>query len=205
MPAADRRQAILAAALDVFSERGFHEAALEDVAARDGISKALIYEHFRSKGHLQRALIETYVHELLERILSATTTAEPGEDRLRRGIEAFLGFVEERRDAWRMLFRNLADPEMVEALERLRAEVAAGIAQLMVEDARQRERNDPEMEQAADVLALQLVGAVQSLANWWNDHPGVPHDRVLELAMDFAWIGLGRLGDGERWRAAGPS
>ena len=114
MPAADRRRAILAAALDVFSERGFHEASLEDVAARDGISKALIYEHFRSKEDLQRALMETYVHELLERILASTAGAEPGEDRLRRGVQAFLGFVEERREAWRMLFRNLADPEMVE-------------------------------------------------------------------------------------------
>ena len=201
MPAADRRQAILAAALDVFSERGFHEASLEDVAARDGISKALIYEHFRSKRDLQSALMETYVHELLDRILASTAAAEPGEERLRTGVEAFLGFVEERRGAWRMLFRNLADPEMVEALHRLREEVAAGIAQLMVEDARQRERDDPEMEEAADVLALQLVGAVQSLANWWNDHPTVPRERVHELAMDFAWIGLGRLGEGERWRA----
>src|SRR5438552_9461683 len=108
MPAADRRQAILAAALDVFSERGFHEASLEDVAARNGISKALIYEHFTSKGDLQRALMETYVHELLDRILAATAATEPGEDRLRSGAQAFLGLVEERRDAWRMLFRNLA-------------------------------------------------------------------------------------------------
>ena len=205
MPAADRRRAILAAALDVFSERGFHEASLEDVAARDGISKALIYEHFRSKEDLQRALMETYVHELLERILASTAGAEPGEDRLRRGVQAFLGFVEQRREAWRMLFRNLADPEMVEALERLREEVAAGIAQLMVEDARQRERVDPELEEAADVLALQLVGAVQSLANWWNEHPRVSRERVQELAMDFAWIGLGRLGEGERWRATKPA
>src|SRR5881396_2334103 len=97
MPAADRREAILAAALDVFSERGFHEASLEDVAARDGVSKALIYEHFASKRELQRALMETYVHELMGRLTAAITPVEAGEERLRVGVDAVLGFVEERR------------------------------------------------------------------------------------------------------------
>ena len=200
MSAEDRRQAILSAALDVFSERGFHEASLEDVAARDGISKALIYEHFRSKRELQQALMETYVREMLERLLAATAEAEPGEDRLRSGVDAFLGFVEERRGAWRMLFRNLADPEMVEGLERLREEVAAGIAALMIEDARRKGvAGQLEITETADVIAHQLIGAIQSLANWWNDHPQVPRDRVLALAMDFAWLGLRGLGEGERW------
>ena len=54
LSAADRRQAILDSALEVFSERGFHDASLDDVAARDGISKALIYEHFASKRELHR-------------------------------------------------------------------------------------------------------------------------------------------------------
>jgi hypothetical protein len=49
------------------------------------------------------------------------------------------------------------------------------------------------------MLSRQLVGSIQALANWWIDHPDVPRERVLALAMDFAWLGLGRLGDGERW------
>ena len=205
LSAADRREAILAAALDVFSERGFHEASLDDVAARNGVSKALIYEHFGSKRELQSALMETYVQEMLERVLAATASAEPGEDRLRTGVEAFLGFVDERRDAWRMLFRNLADPEMVDGLERLRIDVAGGIAALMVEDARQRGHQDAAdaATQDADVIALQLIGAVQALANWWNDHPDVPRERVVALAMDFAWLGLDGLGDGGRWEPGG--
>lgn len=201
MAAADRRQAILAAALDVFSERGFHEASLEDVAARDGISKALIYEHFPSKRELQRALMETYIHELLGRVIAAIGSAEPGEERLRVGVDAFLGFVEERRDAWRMLVRNVTDPEMAAALARLVEEVGAAIAVLMAADARRTRLSDRRLDEAVDMLARQLVGAVQALANWWNDHPEVPRRRVLALAMDFAWVGLGRLGEGERWPA----
>jgi AcrR family transcriptional regulator len=202
LSAADRREQILAAALQVFAERGFHDASLEDVAARDGISKALIYEHFASKRELHRALMETHARELMARITAATAPVEPGEERLRAGIEAFLGWVEERRGAWRMLFRNVGDPEMAEALEELQEQLGTAIALLMAADAPHTHISDPDLGQAVTVLARQLVGAVQALANWWNDHPDVPRERVLALAMDFAWVGLEGLGEGRRWPAA---
>jgi AcrR family transcriptional regulator len=200
MSAADRREAILAAALDAFAERGFHETSLDQVAARDGISKALIYEHFESKRELHAALLEMYVRELLDRVRAAIAAAPSEEARLRDGVDAFLSFVEERREAWRMLFRNIGDPGVGEAFARVQDEVTQAIAALMAADAPAAYRTaDPEFEQAVEMLAQQLSGAVQALANWWDDHRDVPHSRVLELAMDFAWVGMHRLGEGERW------
>jgi AcrR family transcriptional regulator len=203
MPAPERREAILASALEVFGERGFHEASLGDVAARGGISKALIYEHFESKRDLERALLEAHVQELLRRVLEAIERASDEEQRLRLGVDAFLGFVEERPVAWRLLFRNVGDPDIAEAFARLQEEVAMTIAALMTASAPEPYRAaDPEFAQASEMTAQQLTGAVQSLANWWDDHRDVPRERVLELAMDFAWVGLGRLATGERWSPA---
>ncbi len=200
LSAADRRTAILAAALEVFSERGFHGASLEDVAARDGISKALIYEHFDSKRELELALLETHVHELLGRVTAAITSADSEEERLRAGIDAFLRFVEERPVGWRLLFRNVGDPDIAEGFAQLQGEVSRTIAALMVANAPAEFRtNQPDFEQATEMTAHQLTGAVQSLANWWDDHRDVQRERVLEMAMDFAWLGLERLGRGERW------
>lgn len=204
LSAADRRSAILAAALEVFSEQGFHGASLGDVAARGGVSKALIYEHFDSKRELERALLEMHVHELLGRVTAAITAAEGEEQRLRDGVDAFLGFVEERPVAWRLLFRNVADPDIAEAFARLQEEVSRTIAALMVASAPRQFRDaEPDFEQATEMMAQQLTGAVQSLANWWDDHRAVPRERVLEMVMDFAWVGLDRLGQGERWRPRG--
>lgn len=200
LSAADRRTAILSAALEVFSERGFHEASLEDVASRGGVSKALIYEHFDSKRDLERALLETNVHELLGRVTAAIAAAETEEERLRAGIDAFLGFVEERPVAFRLLFRNVSDPDIAEPFARLRGEVSTTIATLMAATAPAEFRTaEPDFEQATEMMAQQITGAVQSLANWWDDNRSVPRERVLEMAMDFAWLGLGRLGQGERW------
>lgn len=202
MPAADRREAILAAALDVFAHGGYHETSLDAVAARAEVSKALIYEHFGSKRELHQALLERYVHELLARVVEASAGAEPGEGRLLAGLDAFLGFVEERRDAWRFVFRNVADPEIADAVVRLRGEVAGGIAGLMAVDAPPEWTTKPELEREIEMIAQEITGAVQALANWWDEHRDVPRARILQSVMDFAWIGLEGLGEGRRWRSA---
>ncbi len=200
MPSADRREAILTAALDAFAAGGYHETSLDDVAERAGISKALIYEHFSSKRDLHGALLETYMQELLATVAEATAAAAQGELRLRAGLDGFLGFVENRRDAWRMLVRNAADGDLAGSFERFRHEAAAAITALMVADAPpQSPAAGIERGLAIEMLAQQLVGAVQSLANWWDEHREVPREQVLSLAMDFAWIGLERLGEGEAW------
>lgn len=208
MAAAERRQAILAAALDAFAAGGYHETSLDEVADRAAISKALIYEHFKSKRELFRALLDTYVAELWQRVGGAIGAAEPGEERLKAGVDAFLEFVEGRREAWRMLVRNVGDPEIAASLERLRHQVAGSITVLIAEEAPPGiDSIAPGLSSALSIemVAEQIVGAVQSLANWWDEHRDVPRETVLAVAMDFAWIGLERLGDGDSWRGGGVS
>jgi AcrR family transcriptional regulator len=200
MPAVERRKVILAAALEAFSERGFHEATLDEVAARAGVSKALIYEHFASKRELTRALLDTYVHELLSRLAEAIAAAEPGEERMRTGVDAVLRFVEERPGAWRMIFRNSADPDIADLFAALQAEAAAAIASAMAADATEVGTAPPPGPAQIEMLAQQLSGAVQAIATWWTDNPEIAREGVLEMVMDFCWLGFERLGQGERWR-----
>jgi hypothetical protein len=44
---------------------------------------------------------------------------------------------------------------------------------------------------------------VQSVANWWAEHPEVAREQAVEMVMDFAWVGLERLSAGERWTHEG--
>ncbi|MDX6605682.1 MAG: hypothetical protein QOD14_222 [Solirubrobacterales bacterium] len=199
MTAADRREVILDAARTAFADTGYHETSLDAVAERAGVSKALLYEHFSSKRELYVAMLEMHVHELVERISGAVAGAEPGEPRMRAGLEAFFGFVEERRGAWRIMFRNAGDPDVAVRLDRLRDEVAAAIVQLMSEEAERRGLGFPKLPQFVEMIAQQMVGAMQSLADWWDLHQKVPKDEVVQAAMDFAWIGQERISRGERW------
>jgi len=207
MSAADRREGILDAALDEFSINGFHETSLEGVAETAGISKALIYEHFSSKRDLHEALLGRYVHALLEGVIGAIATAAPPEDRLRAGADAFLSFVEGHREPWRLIVRNLADSGIDTTVGRVQSEIAHAIAALMQVDATPEmiEENPEDAQFEIEMLAQQIVGSLRALANWWDDHRDVPRERLLATHMDFAWIGLDRLSQGEGWEARSPA
>lgn len=201
LSADERREAILDAALGQFAERGYHASSIDDIAHAAGVSKALIYEHFASKEELHLNLLERNAQELLERLGASVPPTEPGETRLRAGLDAFFAFVDERRGAWRMLFREASDPQVSAALERVVEEVTSVVAALIAEEpaAEAGEFDEAERRQAIHMLAQMLVGGAQSLANWWSDHQDVPRERLVEIAMDFAWLGLERLRAGERW------
>jgi AcrR family transcriptional regulator len=66
--AAERREAIIAAAMDEFIGRGFAATRLDDVAKRAGVAKGTIYLHFKDKEALFEELIRTAIVPLVDRI-----------------------------------------------------------------------------------------------------------------------------------------
>jgi AcrR family transcriptional regulator len=199
LTAEERRGAILDSALEVFAERGFLGSSIDDIARAAGISKALIYEHFDSKQDLYLALIGLHTGELFQRLAENAGAGPPSAERLERGVDTFFRWVEERREAWRMLFREAADPDVAAVLDRIVAGVTALVAQLIAQDPAVHYAEDEQIEEAVEMLAQLMVGAVQSLGNWWADHQEVPREQLVEVVMGFAWLGLERLRAGERW------
>src|SRR4051794_9828379 len=66
--AAERRQAIIDAAMDEFIARGFAATRLDDVAKRAGVAKGTIYLHFQDKEALFQELIRTALGPLISRL-----------------------------------------------------------------------------------------------------------------------------------------
>jgi len=79
----ERRKQILAAALAVFSEKGFHGANVSDVAAQAGVSQGTIYWYFESKEELVSATILSFVEEMAEGALAVTRMGDTSADKLR--------------------------------------------------------------------------------------------------------------------------
>src|SRR6185369_13160380 len=82
---AQRREAILAAALDEFSARGFAATRLDDVAKRAGVAKGTIYLYFRDKESLFQELVRSMLGPQLSVLEAAQTQPMP----VRRMIEQF--------------------------------------------------------------------------------------------------------------------
>jgi len=201
LTAEERRTGILDAALAVFSERGYHEASIDEIAGEAGVSKALIYEHFSSKQELYGELIARNARDLTQRVAGALSgvEVEATAERLATGLEAFFAFVEERRAAWRILFRDPSDPESAAVLDRMVGQVTAEVTVLISQDPGARDLTRGQADQSLRLLAEMLVGGAQSMANWWTDHPDTPRAELVAIAMDFAWLGLERLSRGDRW------
>ena|SRR5881275_2997265 len=200
LSAEDRRTAILDAALEVFGHRGYHAASIDEIAQTAGISKALIYEHFPSKKDLHVSLLERHVGEILRRLARVADTSEPGDIRLRAGVDAFLDWVESHPVAFRLLFRDSLEAEVAEVLVRVQAQATGAIAALMASEPVERPpREDPAQARLAiEVFAQQLSGSVQFLALWWEQHPEVSREFLVDRVMDYAWLGLERVRAGER-------
>jgi AcrR family transcriptional regulator len=84
------RRRLLDAALSVFSERGYSESGLEEVAQRAGASRTLVYHHFGSKEGLLMALHQELDEALLARVQAAVKPDQPPLENLVQGATAFL-------------------------------------------------------------------------------------------------------------------
>src|SRR5215813_10765431 len=90
--AAERRQAIIEAAMEEFISRGFAATRLDDIAKRAGVAKGTIYLHFKDKESMFEELIRTAIVPLVGRIQGPP----PAGASVRDLIEAFaLNFIQE--------------------------------------------------------------------------------------------------------------
>jgi AcrR family transcriptional regulator len=87
---AARREAILAAALDEFSARGFAAARLEDVARRAGVAKGTIYLHFANKEALFQELVRTMLGPLVATLDQLRATDLPMRTVVERFADLFV-------------------------------------------------------------------------------------------------------------------
>jgi AcrR family transcriptional regulator len=83
---ADRPAEILSAALEVFAERGFQAARLEEVARRAGVSKGALYLYFETKADLFRAVVTTAISPNLEHVKALASATVPFEQAARMGV-----------------------------------------------------------------------------------------------------------------------
>lgn len=194
MKGAERRRVIMGAAMEEFARRGYQAASLDVIARSSGVSKPVIYDHFSSKQELHVALLEDQLRELLAHVAARVPEEGSAEVRLRGGIEAFFGFVEEHPYAWRMLFREVAGgAEVAEAHRRIQKAATGFSAGLLAREPFFVGRDGPGRERAVEMLAEMLKSGLNGLAAWWYEHPDVPREDLVAVATGYAWLGLDRL------------
>src|SRR6201997_3635155 len=88
--AAERRQAIVEAALEEFVARGFTATRLDDIAKRAGVAKGTIYLHFKDKESMFEELIRTAIVPLVGRITAPPPPGASIRDTVERTALTFI-------------------------------------------------------------------------------------------------------------------
>jgi AcrR family transcriptional regulator len=101
---ASRRGEILAAARRLFLTEGYERTTIRKIAAAVGVSSAALYLYFPDKDAILRAISESTFEALLARLEETQRQDGSDLDRLRAGIEAYIGFGLAHPDEYRLTF-----------------------------------------------------------------------------------------------------
>lgn len=198
-----RRRQVLDAAVAVFSEHGFHGASMDDVAARAGVSKPMVYAHGGTKDGLFAACVRREADRLLRSVQAAAGGApDDPQSRLWLGLRAFFHALTTRREGWTVLYRQASTGPFAAEVADGRSRIIERTAALLAEGIGAR---------PADVapFAHTLVGAAEGMADWWlttNDPRSCagaadaePGDTLARMLMTVIGPGLDALRSGRMW------
>ena len=197
LPRHERERQILDTAHACFAARGFAAVTMDDVAAEVGVTKPLLYAYFGNKEQLYIACMQRAGDALLLTVVSAVAAAPRPADMLRCGVEAFFAFLDEDREAWRVLFDETL-PAGGEVAARV-ADYRDSLLALIVDAQLQRLAPANAADAAAPVQALAhaLLGACEALARWWLRTGAISTAAAADLLIRTVEPGLR-----EQWAAA---
>lgn len=186
LPRSERRESLLAAAREVFVEEGFHAAAMDDIAARAGVTKPVLYQHFGSKRDLYLAVLDAGAEQFLESVGRALTSTENNRDRVTATINAYLKFLNHDDEAYRLVFQSdlVNAPDVRARVQRVNTLSAELVSDVIAEDTG-LSRSE------ALLLANGLMGMAQTAGlRWLSDPEGMDRQAATQLLSALAWGGI---------------
>ena len=105
LPRAVREQQMLDAAVKVFAQNGFREASMDPIAAEAQISKPMLYLYYGSKDELFSACIARESGRFIDAMAIGFDTTLRQRDQARTVVREFLGYVDQHRQSWKVLYR----------------------------------------------------------------------------------------------------
>lgn len=192
LPGHERRVLILDAALRTFAANGYDGAAMDEIAAAAGISKAVVYDHVASKRELYTQLLNATRDEI-ERTVGEALRASgaDGEDRVLAATNAIYRYVEEHPEASRLLVLELQGANVSTIGRDLEERISEGLTQVLGSEAGAF-GGRPDRELQLTILAELLKSSVLGLASWWYRHADVPREVLVERTVAVVWPAIER-------------
>jgi AcrR family transcriptional regulator len=178
---------LLAVAVDVFNERGFDGASMEDLAQRLGITKSAIYHHVASKDALLGLALDRALDGLMDIAARVRALEAPAVERLQLLVHDSVQLLVDELPYVRLLLRVHGNTDVERrAVERRRRfdRLVAELVKEAVED------GDVRADVDAGVAARLLFGLVNSLVEWYRLRRAADREAIAAAVVGIAFDGL---------------
>jgi AcrR family transcriptional regulator len=184
VPRAVRERQIVELAEDLFSERGYQGASMDELARRAGVTKPVVYELFGSKDGLFRACLERSAERLATVVAEAVRAEDDPEKKVRAGGLAFLRFASDHRVAWELMMEGRFSDAAAGVRRRQAALVLELLSEMVPAGVDRRE---------LEVAAHAVNSAYEGVAHWMWEHPDVPPEQLADWTVELLLPGLRRF------------
>jgi AcrR family transcriptional regulator len=189
MSGTERREQLIGVGRTIFAARGFEAATVEEIAAKAGVSKPVVYEHFGGKEGLYAVVVDREMATLL----GVVTTALSGGGTTRAVVEsaamALLDYIDTSTDGFRILVRDSPAGQSTGSFASLIGDIATQVEHLLAAEFHARKLDS----KAAPIYAQMLVGMVALTGQWWLEHRRYKKSVVAAHLVNLAWNGLTTL------------
>lgn len=176
LPAAERREQLLEAALEIAVERGFHAVTIDGVARAAGVTRPVVYGLYDDRSALLAALVDRAEQRVLAQLAPVfPSVPQPGDDvdpdeLLVAGITAYLTAVQSDPRTWRVVLLppEGAPPEMTERVQSQRRVLFRSLRVLL--DWGLPRRGGPDLD--PDLFARAVFQLAEGAARMLLEEPG---------------------------------
>ncbi|MDQ6938508.1 MAG: TetR/AcrR family transcriptional regulator [Actinomycetota bacterium] len=188
MSGKERREQLLNVGRSLFAEKGFEATSIEEIAARAGVSKPVVYEHFGGKEGLYAVVVDREMQALLDRVTSALTAGHP-RALVEQAALALLTYIEDETDGFRILTRDSPVVAGTGTFSSLLNDIASQVEYILAREFERRELQ-PKL---AGMYAQMLVGMVALTGQWWVEARTPSREVVAAHLVNLGWNGLAGL------------
>lgn len=189
MTGRQRREQLLDIGRNLFADRGFEGASIEEIAARAGVTRPVVYEHFGGKEGIYAVVVDREMRNLLSMVTVAISDSDEARAQLEGAALALLRYVEEHSDGFRILTRDSHAASGTGSFASLISELASRVEHVLAEQFRSR-GYDPKL---APLYAQSLVGMVALTGQWWLEVRKPKREVVAAHLVNLAWNGLAHM------------
>jgi len=185
-----KRKKILEAAAAVFSQKGFHQARMEEIAKQAGVAKGTLYYNFPGKSKLFAATVTEGMEKIVGQVEKELESDLPFKEHLRKLIRSNLFLYLKYSDLSKIVFNELTsgiDNDVLEEIEKIRLRYIDFISDLL----RQGQERGYLKKVDARLAAVGIIGLMDSLCNYYlKNHEMLDQETLIDIMFSILSSGL---------------